>query len=120
MTTYVVRGGSDLGGVQWAAGADALKISKARLAGALDLIVVPLPKANRMIHASLCVLVLLLSSRAFAQDPNSLCCPGLAAPSPNAINMALVPKFNLDARQECPAGTAMRAISFSHKKDENL
>jgi|ERR1700722_47132 hypothetical protein len=117
MATYVARIGSAWSGVQWT-GADALEIIEALVEGALDAIVVPLPKATRMIHASFCLLVLILSSRAFAQD--SSCCNGLASPSPDAINLPLHPKVELDVFQKCPPGRAMRAISFSHKKDENL
>ena len=121
MATCIVRVGSNLSGVQWA-GTDALKISEVLGECAQEVIAAPLPKANRLIHASFCllVLVLALASGASAQDPNSMCCNGLAPQSPNAINLPLHPKVELDVFQECPLGTAMRAISFSHKKDENL
>jgi hypothetical protein len=119
MATCTVRVSSNLSGVQ-CAGVDALKLSEVLGECAQDVIAVPLPKASRRIHASLCLLVLVLASGAFAQDPNSIYCNGLAGQSPNAINLPLHPKVDLDVFQECPAGTAMRAISFSHKKDENL
>jgi hypothetical protein len=119
MATCTVRVSSNLIGVQWV-GAEALKLSEVLGECAQEVIAAPLPKANRVMHASFCLLVLVLATGAFAQDPNSICCNGLAAPSPNAINLPLHPKVDLDVFQECPAGTAMRAISFSHKKDENL
>lgn len=55
-----------------------------------------------------------------AQDPNSICCDGLAPPSLNAIDLPLVSKFALWAEQSCPPGRAMRAISFSHQKGQDL
>jgi hypothetical protein len=57
---------------------------------------------------------------ASAQDPNSFCSSGLARPTPGSIQLPMLPKFNLDVPQVCPPGTGVRAISFSHQKDQNL
>ncbi len=53
-------------------------------------------------------------------DPNTLCCAGLAQPSAGAINLPMRAKVELDVRQECQGGRAMRAISFHHNKGEDL
>ncbi|HXO38845.1 MAG TPA: hypothetical protein VN872_09405 [Candidatus Acidoferrum sp.] len=56
----------------------------------------------------------------YAQDPASICCRGLAPATPGTIQLPMVSKVPLDVQQECPPGTAMRAISFSHQNDQNL
>ena len=61
-----------------------------------------------------------LSSGGYAQNPNSICCRGLAPSNPGSIRLPMISKAGLDVRQECPDGTALRAISFSHKNGENL
>jgi hypothetical protein len=72
-----------------------------------------------MKHIKSLLVCAMLPMIAHAQDPNS-CCNGLAPPSPDAIDLPLVSKFPLDVSQVCPAGRGMRAISFSHQKDENF
>jgi hypothetical protein len=68
----------------------------------------------------LLIILFNLSSGGYTQNPNSICCRGLAPSNPGSIRLPMVSKAPLDVRQECPDGTALRAISFSHKTGEIL
>jgi hypothetical protein len=59
VATCTMRVSSNLSGVQWV-GAEALKLSEVLGECAQDVIAVPLPKTKRTIHASFCLLVLVL------------------------------------------------------------
>jgi hypothetical protein len=71
-------------------------------------------------HPLLCWLILSFPLASFGQDPNSLCCNGLAGPSANSVNLPMISKFALDVRQECPSGRGVRAISFHHNNGQDL
>lgn len=63
---------------------------------------------------------LALASLTHAQPPSSLCCSGMGSTPKGCTRLPLVSKIALDVRQQCPAGTAVRTIAFTHKNDENL
>jgi hypothetical protein len=68
----------------------------------------------------LLIILLHLSPGGYSQNPGSVCCRGLAPSNPGSIRLPMISKAPLDVRQECPDGTALRAISFSHKSGEIL
>src|SRR5690348_6318564 len=68
----------------------------------------------------LLIILLHLSSGGYSQNPGSVCCRGLAPSNRGSIRLPMISKAPLDVQQECPEGTALRAISFSHKTGEIL